>query len=52
MINANNPTGAVYPRHILQGMVDLARKHGLVMFSDEIYEKILYDDAVHATRRP
>lgn len=47
IINPNNPTGAVYPRHILQGMVDLARKHGLVMFSDEIYEKILYDDAVH-----
>ncbi|HSU71089.1 MAG TPA: pyridoxal phosphate-dependent aminotransferase [Micrococcaceae bacterium] len=47
IINPNNPTGAVYPRHIVQGMVDLAAKHGLVVFSDEIYEKILYDDAVH-----
>lgn len=47
IINPNNPTGAVYPEHIVKGMVDLAREHGLVVFSDEIYEKILYDDAVH-----
>jgi alanine-synthesizing transaminase len=47
LINPNNPTGAVYPKHIVQGMVDLAEKHGLVLFSDEIYEKILYEDAVH-----
>ena len=47
IINPNNPTGAVYPRHIVQGMVDLARKHNLVVFSDEIYEKILYDGAEH-----
>ncbi|HEV7168363.1 MAG TPA: pyridoxal phosphate-dependent aminotransferase [Micrococcaceae bacterium] len=47
IINPNNPTGAVYPRHIVQGMVELAARHGLVVFSDEIYEKILYDDAVH-----
>lgn len=47
IINPNNPTGAVYPRHIVQAMVDLARKHELVVFSDEIYEKILYDDAEH-----
>jgi alanine-synthesizing transaminase len=47
IINPNNPTGAVYPKHILQGMLELARKHNLVVFSDEIYEKILYDDAVH-----
>ncbi|RAN79106.1 aminotransferase [Bacillus sp. SRB_336] len=43
IINPNNPTGAVYPPHILAGMVELARKHGLIVFSDEIYEKILYD---------
>ena len=43
IINPNNPTGAVYPSHIIQGMVDLARKHNLVVFSDEIYEKILFD---------
>lgn len=47
IINPNNPTGAVYPEHILTGMIDLARKHNLVVFSDEIYEKILYEDAVH-----
>ncbi|WP_269937435.1 pyridoxal phosphate-dependent aminotransferase [Arthrobacter sp. HY1533] len=47
IINPNNPTGAVYPRHIVQAMVDLARKHNLVVFSDEIYEKILYDGAEH-----
>ncbi|WP_343318291.1 pyridoxal phosphate-dependent aminotransferase [Arthrobacter sp. TMP15] len=47
VINPNNPTGAVYPRHIVKAMVDLAYKYGLVVFSDEIYEKILYDDAEH-----
>ncbi|WP_149955282.1 pyridoxal phosphate-dependent aminotransferase [Zafaria cholistanensis] len=47
IINPNNPTGAVYPRHILEGMLEIARRHNLVVFSDEIYEKILYDDAVH-----
>jgi alanine-synthesizing transaminase len=47
IINPNNPTGAVYPKHIVEGMLELARKHGLIVFSDEIYEKILYDDAVH-----
>jgi alanine-synthesizing transaminase len=43
IINPNNPTGAVYPPHILTGMVELARRHGIIVFSDEIYEKILYD---------
>jgi alanine-synthesizing transaminase len=47
IINPNNPTGAVYPQHILEGMLELARKHNLVVFSDEIYEKILYEDAEH-----
>jgi len=47
IINPNNPTGAVYPRHVLEGMLEIARRHNLVVFSDEIYEKILYDDAVH-----
>ncbi|MCC3290353.1 MULTISPECIES: pyridoxal phosphate-dependent aminotransferase [unclassified Arthrobacter] len=47
LINPNNPTGAVYPEHVVKSIVDLARKHGLIIFSDEIYEKILYDDAVH-----
>lgn len=39
----NNPTGAVYSREVLEGMVELARQHNLVLFSDEIYDKILYD---------
>ena len=42
VINPNNPTGAVYSRETLQKIVDLARKHQLIIFSDEIYEKIIY----------
>ncbi|WP_431944806.1 pyridoxal phosphate-dependent aminotransferase [Actinacidiphila sp. bgisy167] len=49
IINPNNPTGAVYPRELLEGMLDLARRHHLVVFADEVYDKILYDDAVHHT---
>lgn len=47
IINPNNPTGAVYSEEIVKGLVDIARRHDLVIFSDEIYEKILFDDAVH-----
>ena len=47
IINPNNPTGAVYPKEILQSIIDLAREHDLIVFSDEIYDKILYDDAEH-----
>ena len=47
IINPNNPTGAVYTEATVRGMVDIARRHDLVVFSDEIYEKILFDDAVH-----
>ena len=47
LINPNNPTGAVYPEEILQGILALARKHSLIIFSDEIYDKILYDQAKH-----
>ena len=47
LINPNNPTGAVYPEEILQGIIALARKHSLIIFSDEIYDKILYDEAKH-----
>jgi alanine-synthesizing transaminase len=49
VINPNNPTGAVYGTKVLEGMLDLARRHGLVVFSDEIYDQILYDDAVHVS---
>ena len=47
VINPNNPTGAVYPREILEGIVELAREFNLILFADEIYDKILYDDAEH-----
>ncbi|MFC5665361.1 pyridoxal phosphate-dependent aminotransferase [Kitasatospora misakiensis] len=47
VINPNNPTGAVYPREVLEGLVAIARRHQLVIYADEIYDKILYDDAEH-----
>ncbi|WP_373777006.1 pyridoxal phosphate-dependent aminotransferase [Glaesserella sp.] len=47
VINPNNPTGAVYRRQILLDIAEVARQHNLMIFSDEIYEKILYDGAVH-----
>ncbi|GAA0680832.1 pyridoxal phosphate-dependent aminotransferase [Kitasatospora atroaurantiaca] len=47
VINPNNPTGAVYPLEVLEGIVEIARRHRLVIYADEIYDKILYDDAVH-----
>ncbi|TWP36808.1 pyridoxal phosphate-dependent aminotransferase [Leekyejoonella antrihumi] len=47
VINPNNPTGAVYSPETLSAIADIARKHDLVLMSDEIYEKILYEDATH-----
>ena len=47
LINPNNPTGAVYPTPILQDIIEFARQNDLVIFSDEIYDKILYDDVAH-----
>jgi alanine-synthesizing transaminase len=47
IINPNNPTGAVYSRQTLLGLLDLARRHGLLVLTDEIYDQILYDEAVH-----
>ncbi len=47
IINPNNPTGAVYSEETVRGLVDIARRHQLVVFADEIYEKILFGDAVH-----
>jgi alanine-synthesizing transaminase len=49
VINPNNPTGAVYSRKILREIADLAVEHNLIVFADEIYDKILYDEAVHHT---
>jgi alanine-synthesizing transaminase len=45
VINPNNPTGAVYPRELLEQLVDIARRHHLLLMSDEIYDQITYDDA-------
>ena len=45
VINPNNPTGAVYPRAVLEGIVRIAEKHHLVVFSDEIYDQMTYDGA-------
>ena len=47
IINPNNPTGAVYPTEVVERLVEVARQHDLVLFSDEIYDKILYDGAEH-----
>ncbi|MFD4460586.1 pyridoxal phosphate-dependent aminotransferase [Nocardia sp. NPDC058480] len=47
IINPNNPTGAVYPTEVLEQMLELARQHNLIVCSDEIYDKILYDDVTH-----
>ncbi|HOJ98338.1 MAG TPA: pyridoxal phosphate-dependent aminotransferase [Termitinemataceae bacterium] len=47
VINPNNPTGAVYERDILEAIAHLAAEHGLIVFADEIYDKILYDGATH-----
>lgn len=47
VINPNNPTGALYPKETLEGIIDIARHHGLVIFADEIYDKVLYDGNEH-----
>ncbi|MCD2499778.1 MULTISPECIES: pyridoxal phosphate-dependent aminotransferase [Microbacterium] len=47
IINPNNPTGAVYSRETLEGIIQIAREHSLLLLSDEIYDRILFDDAQH-----
>ncbi|MDY5785548.1 pyridoxal phosphate-dependent aminotransferase [Corynebacterium sp.] len=47
VINPNNPTGAVYSRETLEGIAQIARENELIVFSDEIYDRVLYDDAQH-----
>jgi alanine-synthesizing transaminase len=49
IINPNNPTGAVYSSEVLQQIVRLAEKHKLILFSDEIYDKVLFDDVAHTS---
>ncbi len=47
VINPNNPTGAVYSKELLLELVELARQHQLILFADEIYSKVIYDEAQH-----
>jgi alanine-synthesizing transaminase len=47
IINPNNPTGALYPREVLEKILGLARKHGLLVFSDEIYDRLIFDGMEH-----
>ncbi len=47
IINPNNPTGALYPREVLQQIVDVAREHKLIIFSDEIYDRLILTDDEH-----
>ncbi len=49
IINPNNPTGALYPREVLQEIVDVARKHQLMIFSDEIYDRLIFDGEEHVS---
>ncbi len=49
VINPNNPTGALYPTEVLQGIVEIARQHQLIVFADEIYDKTLYDGHTHTS---
>ncbi len=52
LINPNNPTGAVYSRDFLLEVIEIARQNKLIIFADEIYDKILYDGAVHHSIAP
>ncbi|HSH53681.1 MAG TPA: pyridoxal phosphate-dependent aminotransferase [Methylotenera sp.] len=49
VINPNNPTGALYPQEILEGIIEIARHHSLVIYADEIYDKVLYDGNEHTS---
>jgi alanine-synthesizing transaminase len=52
IINPNNPTGAVYPRELLVALVEVARRHGLVLLCDEIYDSVLYEGAAFTPLAP
>ena len=49
VINPNNPTGSLYPREVLEGIVEIARQHQLIIFSDEIYDRLVMDDEEHVS---
>ena len=47
VINPNNPTGVLYPKEVLEGIADIARRHDLVLFADEIYDRLVFDGKKH-----
>ena len=49
LINPNNPTGAVYPKEVLEQVIQVAREHQLIIYADEIYDKVLYDGVEHTS---
>lgn len=49
IINPNNPTGALYPKELLEEIVEIARKNGLIIFADEIYDRLVMDDLEHTS---
>jgi len=49
IINPNNPTGALYPQELLREIIEIARQHQLIIYADEIYDKVLYDGAIHTS---
>ena len=49
IINPNNPTGALYPDEMLLEIIEIARQHQLIVYADEIYDKVLYDGAEHTS---
>lgn len=49
VINPNNPTGALYPDELLRGIVDIARVNDLIIYADEVYDRVLYEDATHTS---
>lgn len=49
VINPNNPTGSLYPEETLLALIDIARRHGLIIYADEIYDKVLFDGATHTS---
>ena len=49
LINPNNPTGALYPREVLSDIADIARRHNLIIFSDEIYDRLVMDGLTHTS---
>ncbi|MCL1860788.1 MAG: pyridoxal phosphate-dependent aminotransferase [Proteobacteria bacterium] len=49
VINPNNPTGAIYPDEVLREIIAIAREHSLILYSDEVYDKVLYEGATHTS---